>query len=403
MINQNFRNLFLGRSVSNIGDSLYSVGLSWYIFALTNSSFWVGILNFALFLPNLFSFMLGDLIESHNKRKLLIYIEVIQGMMLIPIILMVTLKMNVLVKAISICILAFMISTVGMNSYVVQDTIMPDLVPQNKLSKASMYMSFAYNTMDYIGNALGGVLLKVFSVLYILVIDIISFFISTLFFIRVKDKPGVEELEEQENSDKSSIFSGMQLIWNRKDLLVITIFGGLGNFFFGGLAVFDVLIGKELGGSGFYGIILAIESIGVAIGSTLVANLFLKFVNLGKLFSVSNIGMGIFLIISLMFKSNLLFLSLWMLAFIFQGLNRVVITPYLQVSIGSGQRAKFFSSFNTLTVATFPIGSLFFGALSTRIDWRIFVFGFALFMLLSSLLFISNRQIYEFKEPKRED
>lgn len=92
-----------------------------------------------------------------------------------------------------------------------------------------------------------------------------------------------------------------------------------------------------------------------------------------------------------------------MLAFIFLGLNRVVITPYLQVSIGSGQRAKFFSFFNTLTVATFPIGSLFFGALSTRIDWRIFVFGFALFMLLSSLLFILNRKIYEFKEPKKED
>ncbi|WP_057801480.1 MFS transporter [Pediococcus stilesii] len=400
MINQNFKNLFLGRSISNIGDSLYSVGLSWYIFALTNSGFWVGILNFALFLPNLFSFMLGDFIERHNKQKLLIYVEVIQGILLIPIILLVALKVNITIKAISICILAFMISTVGMNSYVIQDTIMPDLVPQNKLSKASMYMSFAYNTMDYIGNALGGVLLKAFSVLYILVIDIVSFLISTLFFMRVKSD--AKEPEEGDD-EQSSIFSGMQLIWERKDLLVITVFGGLGNFFFGGLAVYDVLIGKELGGSGFYGIILAIESIGVAIGSTLVANLFLKFVNLGKLFSVSNIGMGIFLIISLMFKSNLLFLSLWMLAFIFQGLNRVVITPYLQVSIGSGQRAKFFSSFNTLTVATFPIGSLFFGALSTRIDWRIFVFGFALFMLLSSLLFILNRKIYEFKESKKED
>ncbi|KRN94982.1 major facilitator family protein [Pediococcus stilesii] len=344
--------------------------------------------------------MLGDFIERHNKQKLLIYVEVIQGILLIPIILLVALKVNITIKAISICILAFMISTVGMNSYVIQDTIMPDLVPQNKLSKASMYMSFAYNTMDYIGNALGGVLLKAFSVLYILVIDIVSFLISTLFFMRVKSD--AKEPEEGDD-EQSSIFSGMQLIWERKDLLVITVFGGLGNFFFGGLAVYDVLIGKELGGSGFYGIILAIESIGVAIGSTLVANLFLKFVNLGKLFSVSNIGMGIFLIISLMFKSNLLFLSLWMLAFIFQGLNRVVITPYLQVSIGSGQRAKFFSSFNTLTVATFPIGSLFFGALSTRIDWRIFVFGFALFMLLSSLLFILNRKIYEFKESKKED
>lgn len=192
--------------------------------------------------------MLGDFIERHNKQKLLIYVEVIQGILLIPIILLVALKMSITIKAISICILAFMISTVGMNSYVIQDTIMPDLVPQNKLSKASMYMSFAYNTMDYIGNALGGVLLKAFSVLYILVIDIVSFLISTLFFMRVKSD--AKEPEEGDD-EQSSIFSGMQLIWERKDLLVITVFGGLGNFFFGGLAVYDVLIGKELEGLAF--------------------------------------------------------------------------------------------------------------------------------------------------------
>ena len=75
MINQNFKRLFIGRSISNVGDSLYAIGLSWYIFSLTNSSLWVGILNFALFIPNLFSFLLGDFIERTNKRKLLVFIE----------------------------------------------------------------------------------------------------------------------------------------------------------------------------------------------------------------------------------------------------------------------------------------------------------------------------------------
>lgn len=398
MINQNFKRLFIGRSISNVGDSLYAIGLSWYIFSLTNSSLWVGILNFALFIPNLFSFLLGDFIERTNKRKLLVFIELGQGLFLLPIILLIAFQMDTTMKASLICIFAFLIATFGMNAYVVQDVLMPEIVTENRLSSASMYMSFSYNAMDYVGNAIGGFLLKVFSVFSLMIIDIISFIASAFLFMKI-EMPEVPENDATNiEREKTSIFSGIALIRARKDLLLITLFGGLANFFFGGLAVFAVLIGKELGGAGFYGLLLAIESIGVTIGTTLFAKLLLKHFKLGSLFPISCFGMGLCLTISCLLKNNYLFLGFWAIAFMFQGLNRVVTTPYLQASLVQGQRAKFFSAFNTLTVAPLPIGSLFFGKLATIIDWQLFIISFAIYMVIFGLLFTANRKIKNFVE-----
>lgn len=395
LINSNFNKLFWGRSVSNIGDSLYSIALSWYIFQLTNSSLWVGYLNFALFLPDLFSFLLGDFIERSNKRKLLILIEIAQGLLLLPIVFIIPLSMDITTKAFFICVFAFFVAFFGNNAYVVQDVLVPEIVPEKKLSKSSMLLSFSYSTMDYIGNAIGGLLLKVFSIFSLLITDIITFFISAFLFFRM-DTSTLSEVHE--SKEKNSVFSGMNFIWNRKDLLVITLFNALGNFFFGGLAVFAVLIGNNLGGSAYYGILLALESVGVTIGSTIFATLLLKFIKLGKMFSVSTLGMGIFLIASCYFNNNYIFLSLWTIAFIFQGLNRVVTTPYLQASTEKGQRAKFFSSFNTLTIIPLPIGSLFFGKLSTIIDWKIFVIIFAIYMIIFTILFALNKKISTYEE-----
>lgn len=398
MINSNFKKLFIGRSVSNIGDSLYSIGLSWYMYSMTNSGLWVGILNFALFIPNLFSFLLGDFIERANKRKLLILIELGQAIFLVPIILLIALHMDPNLKAALICIFAFILSTFGMNSYVVQDVLMPEIVSENKLSSAAMYLSFSYNAMDYIGNAIGGFLLKVLSVFSVMIVDVISFIVSAFLFMKIEIDEEDQNVESDREAKKTSVFDGMKIIWERKDLLVITLFGGLANFFFGGLAVFSVLIGKALGGPGFYGTLLAVESLGVTLGTTLFAKFLLKYFKLGSLLSISCLGMGGFLIISDVTKNNFVFLGLWAIAFMFQGLNRVVTTPYLQANIVKGKRAGFFSSFNTLTVAPLPVGSLFFGKLTSMINWEAFILAFAVYVLIFGVIFALNKKIRTFEE-----
>ncbi|EUJ38103.1 hypothetical protein BTHER_01960 [Brochothrix thermosphacta DSM 20171 = FSL F6-1036] len=41
--NVNFKYLLLGRTMSNLGDSIYYIALSWYIMQVTDSGLWLGV------------------------------------------------------------------------------------------------------------------------------------------------------------------------------------------------------------------------------------------------------------------------------------------------------------------------------------------------------------------------
>ncbi|MEE0950383.1 MAG: MFS transporter, partial [Streptococcus equinus] len=72
---KDFSHVFLGRLISNCGDSIYTIVLSWYVLEMTNSAWYVGLLNFLIFIPNTFSFVFGKKIDSHPKKILLVLLE----------------------------------------------------------------------------------------------------------------------------------------------------------------------------------------------------------------------------------------------------------------------------------------------------------------------------------------
>ena len=68
---KDFGHLFLGRLISNCGDSIYTIVLSWYVLEMTNSAWYVGLLNFLIFIPNTFSFVLKyEEIYERNRYSL---------------------------------------------------------------------------------------------------------------------------------------------------------------------------------------------------------------------------------------------------------------------------------------------------------------------------------------------
>ena len=56
-MNRNFKKLWAGRLLSNFGDSIYSLTVSWYLIQATHEIFWVGVLNALIYLPTLFEFL----------------------------------------------------------------------------------------------------------------------------------------------------------------------------------------------------------------------------------------------------------------------------------------------------------------------------------------------------------
>lgn len=386
---KDFCQLFLGRLISNCGDSIYTIVLSWYVLEMTNSAWYVGVLNFLIFIPNTFSFIFGKKIDSLPKKHLLVFLELAQLLAVLGIVLGIALRgvnANLSLAIIFSCV--FIASTVGLNIYTVQDALVPKIVPTKDLAKAEMYMSVAYNGTEYVFTAISGFLLSMLSYIPLLLIDVLTFLSSILLFRQISFKEKIEKTREQ-----TDFWSGLRFIWQNKVVFSITLGGAIVNFLFGGFNVYQLLIAKDVGNSAFYGLLVSACAVGTLLGTTVVANFVLQKFSLGQAFWLATAIFGIGIGSTAMVHSRLVLLLIWFVSCLFLGITHVAQKPILQTEIPDEHLGEVFSAFYTVTIPTLAIGSLIFGYVAKTMSWRLFLVLFAMALLLVSLLYFSNRKL----------
>ncbi|WAW98916.1 MFS transporter [Streptococcus gallolyticus] len=386
---KDFCQLFLGRLISNCGDSIYTIVLSWYVLEMTNSAWYVGVLNFLIFIPNTFSFIFGKKIDSLPKKHLLVFLELAQLLAVLGIVLGIALRgvnANLSLAIIFSCV--FIASTVGLNTYTVQDALVPKIVPTKDLAKAEMYMSVAYNGTEYVFTAISGFLLSVLSYIPLLLIDVFTFLSSILLFRQISFKEKIEKTREQ-----TDFWSGLRFIWQNRVVFSITLGGAIVNFLFGGFNVYQLLIAKDVGNSAFYGLLVSACAVGTLLGTTVVANFVLQKFSLGQAFWLATAIFGIGIGSTAMVHSRLVLLLIWFISCLFLGITHVAQKPILQTEIPDEHLGEVFSAFYTVTIPTLAIGSLIFGYVAKTMSWRLFLVLFAMALLLVSLLYFSNRKL----------
>lgn len=387
---KDFSMLFFGRLISNCGDSIYAIILSWYMLEVTKSAWSVGLLNFLIFIPNTFAFIFGKKIDSSPKKKLLIVLEFIQLLAVAGILVGISIRNaheNLSLSLIFVCV--FIASTVGLNTYTVQDALVPKLVRLHDLPKAEMYMSFAYSGTEYLFSAISGFLLSAISYIPLLIIDIFTFLGSILFFKRIKFEEKIEQTEDED----SDVLSGLRFILRNKVAFALTFGAAFANFLFGGLNVYELLIAKELGGPGLYGLIVAAGAVGALLGSTVICNYVLKKLTIGKTLWIATILFAVGIGATAFAKNQVSLLIIWLLTFVFLGITGVIQKPILQAEIPENRRGAVFSAYYTVSIPTLAIGSLFFGFIAKFLTWRGFIFVFAIGTILLGLLYFLTKPL----------
>ncbi|WP_423215897.1 MFS transporter [Streptococcus equinus] len=389
---KDFGHLFLGRLISNCGDSIYTIVLSWYVLEMTNSAWYVGLLNFLIFIPNTFSFVFGKKIDAYPKKYLLVFLELAQLLAVLGIVIGICLKginTNLSLAIILICV--FTASTIGLNTYTVQDALVPKIVASKDLAKAEMYMSIAYNGTEYVFTAISGFLLSVISYIPLLLIDAFTFLGSIILFKKIKFKEKIEK-----NVEQAGVLSGIRFIWQNKVVFSITLGGAILNFLFGGFNVYQLLIAKEVGNSAFYGLLVSACAVGTLIGTTFVANYLLQKLSYGKAFWLATAMFGIGIGSTALTQNRYVILLIWFISCLFLGVTHVAQKPILQTETPDEHLGKVFSAFYTVTIPTLAIGSLFFGFIADFLSWHIFVVIFAATLLLVALLYYSNKKLRDY-------
>ena len=407
--NQNFKMLWIGRLISNAGDSIYLIVLSWYILQSTNNPLWVGVLQFAILSPSIFQFLLGKTIDNSNKKTALIICEVGQMVSVAAIFSVIFLNVD---NPILICIFAFVASGFGLNIFTIQDVFIPQILKKKDLVKAQSYMAFAYRGTEYLFNTLTGVLIKLFSTSALLFVNIWTFLLAIFFFRKINYTEAVNSDinqqdigSEQSNIEdkKEGIFFPFKLIYRNKPILIVTITTAIINLMFGGLNVYIVLIADTQNNSILYGLLLGSASVGLLIGSTILISKLGEKYKYGKIHALSILFFGVFISLAGLLPSNYSILVPFFTAFLFLGMYQVVSPVIFQVLVEPKNLGKVTSAYATLSVSTVPLGALLFGILGKLMSPSTFLVLFGVVATINGFSYIINQDLFTFNTNEENE
>ncbi|MGG0177174.1 MFS transporter [Gottfriedia acidiceleris] len=398
--NKNFRFLFLGRLITNMGDSLYTIASMWLVFQLSHNTFYSGVAGFLTELPSILAIFIGPIIDRINVKKVLIVSEISQCILvsLIPI-----LHYMDLLSVTSVLIIMPLASIFVQLTYPSESVLLPNTVNEEELVPANSAMSFAYQGTSLIFNSLAGLLIVITGAINIFVIDVFSFLIAACLFNLIKihstNLSGIGTTEENNvknvlNNYRQNLKEGIKYVF------IPTVFklyspAILTNFAFSATYAVLPAFSDKIGGAKYYGLFMAALTGGALIGA-IFAHKLSKIFTMGKILVMTNFITGLLWFGAYLcaFYSPLLGLVLLVFAGIPFGIKNVLSSSMLQKLIPNQIRGRVTTVIGSMIQLAMPLGALVGGWLATFIaaEWILYVNGF-LFMLISIYWWLSREII----------
>lgn len=296
--NRKFKKLWLSRTISFLGDSMYNITLSWYIFSKTGSAFQVGIILVAKFLPELlFGISFGVLVDRYNKKNLMRLADIIQAVItLIFTILVVIGSFNIF----EIFIINIFLSLAGNLFGTSVNSWLPELVNKEDLVSANSFLNISRQISNLVGTAIGGVLVASIGEMTSIFIDSLTFLISFLFVSSIRYNYSKKIIDEALNIKKvfSEAKEGASWLKNQMLLVILIFIGTLLNIALGPTNILSaMLVRKNFQGNSFmFSLFDALIGVGLLLGGMFMAAISTKKIGMWFLVGILCQTFGMFLI-----------------------------------------------------------------------------------------------------------
>jgi MFS family permease len=173
---RNFRLLFLGGLVSNLGDWFLFIALPFYVYTLTGSALATGGTFIAESLPSiLFGSVAGVFVDRWDRRRTMIVSDVLRAILLLGLLTVRSPETVWVVFAVS-----FAQSTIGQLFGPAKNALIPRLVGEEDLLAANSLSSMGNQLTMLIGPLLGGASLALFGISSSILVDSASFLFSAI-------------------------------------------------------------------------------------------------------------------------------------------------------------------------------------------------------------------------------
>ncbi|MDD2960981.1 MAG: MFS transporter [Muribaculaceae bacterium] len=348
MINKDYTLLWWGQFVSQVGNRLYLMALSWYFVATINNAEGLFLLFVISSLPSLlFGAFVGPLIEKWNKKRIIIFCDIISGILTGILAFMVY---NNVANEPIIYLICFLLNSVNMLFSPAVNSIIPVIIPATHLQKGMSYIKMITFLGQILGAAIGGMLVGLIGVYLTILLNSVSFILSAFSEVFINFEEVVKSKREKY---LTSMKEGWKYVYSNKLVKRVTIISVACNLFLPVIFIFiPIIIKTELGlDSIHYGFADAMIPIGSVVIALLLANIRLSIKPLMSL-SIGIAGISLcYCAFSFLPSYYIILLALFLYGCFTNFINISVIT-YFVGTVDSNYRGRFFSILESFSYAS---------------------------------------------------
>lgn len=390
--NKNFTWMFLGRIITNVGDSLYAVAAMWLVYDLGGSTFYTGLAGFLSIIPRLIQLFSGPLVDRFPIRQLLIYTQILQAILLL--IIPVASYFGLLTVSL-VLIITPILTTLNMFVYPAQMAALPTFLKKEDLTKGNSLFTLAYQGIDIACNAIAGILIVLLGAISIYILDAVAFLIGAYIFSLIRIP--IKKVAEITNASNIDLSPKSKYLSELMEGLKIILFTPLSRLLYGIIiinlaigATFVVLpaFGSEMGGPEMYGLLLMVQALGSLIGALITPYLKLDNVPIGQLYAATFTLSGLAWGISIFSPWSWLTIVIYGVAWIPGGVTNVVINTVIQKGIPEKLLGRVFSATISISGIASPLGGLIGGSLGVLVGSKYIILFSGLVVLLVGIIWI---------------
>lgn len=384
MWSKNFCLLLVGRIFTNFADSLYLIAGMWLVYELTQNPFFTGLAGFLISASLVLQFLVGPLVDKWSLKKILIYTQLVQGILLasIPILFYVN-----LLTVTMVLVIMPILSLIQQFTYPTQHTVLPKIIENDFLVKANSLMTFTYQSLDIVFLVVSGLMMYQFGAIPMLMISCVFFLCTALLYVSIQIPNDVSKAEginvnEILSDYKQELKEGYSFVKNSfiPKFLVGSI---VANFLLGAVTANLPSYAAYRGSESYYAYFLAALSIGLVIGSLLAT--YLSRWDLGKVTIVGFAVSGVFGVLAVSTSSIALSIVFVGACQIMPGATGILFLSVLQKNVPDEYLGRTFSLINSFTMIAAPIGALIGGIIISLVGSE-----YLLHLIMISMFFVSS-------------
>ena len=358
---RNYLLLWVGTLVSHSGDWMDQVALNWLVLVMTDSPFYLGLLNLFRAVPMLLlTLMAGVLVDRMERRRLLMITQTFA--MVLAFVLAVLVSTGA-VQVWHIFVVGTLRGAIMSFNMPARQTLISDLVPRGDLANAVALNSAGMNITRIVGPAVAGVLIAAVGISSPFYLNGASF-LAVLYTLHAMDLPSVRG-EARREAMRHELLEGLAYIRGNSIILTLVLVAivpmFLGQPYMAMLTVFarDVL---DIGPVGL-GLLTSASAVGSVTGALVLASLG-DFRRKGAVMLVAMFSFGAALVLfsfsTLPLASVLLVTLVGAMGTMYNSSNNTV----LQLIVPYKLRGRVISTL-FLNRAMVPLGTAMAGAMAT--------------------------------------